>query len=342
LPTILQKSLDHKQKEVAVARRHMSLADQEDAARHADPTRGFLSAIERSVAAGRAGVIAEIKKASPSQGVIRPDFHPADIARSYEQGGAACLSVLTDAAFFQGGNAYLQEARAACQLPVLRKDFLIDPYQVVEARAIAADCVLLIAAALGNAQLNELNACARKFGLDVLVEVHDAEELERALALEGALLGINNRNLKTFEVNLRNTLDLLPRIPAGRRVVTESGIRKPEDVALMRDHGVNAFLVGEAFMRAPEPGERLAELFSTLPLKRLMAPEELRREGENPRCHEFSIRRLCSLSAFCFSIRRPKNKPASKSSHIGTASMDIERASGGVRNMAIKKQPTIM
>lgn len=260
--TILQKILDRKVEEVAAARKRKSLSDQEEAARHADPLRGFQSAIERKIAAGKAGVIAEIKKASPSQGVIRPDFRPADIARSYEKAGAACLSVLTDVDFFQGSNDYLQVARSACALPVIRKDFLIDPYQVVEARAIHADCVLLIVAALSDAQLNELNACAREFGLDVLVEVHDGDELERALHLPGALLGINNRNLKTFEVSLRNTLDLLDRIPGGRRVVTESGIHKPEDVALMRDHDVQAFLVGEAFMRAPEPGEKLAELFS--------------------------------------------------------------------------------
>ncbi|HEX4869803.1 MAG TPA: indole-3-glycerol phosphate synthase TrpC [Moraxellaceae bacterium] len=262
VPSILQKIIDRKVLEVAAGRKYKSLADQEDAARHAAPVRGFQAAIEAKVAAGRPGVIAEIKKASPSQGVIRPDFRPADIARSYEQAGAACLSVLTDVDFFQGSNAYLQQARAACALPVIRKDFLIDPYQVVEARAIAADCVLLIVAALSDAQLDELNACAREHGLDVLVEVHDGDELERALKLPGALLGINNRNLKTFEVSLDNTLRLLDRIPAGRRVVTESGIHTRADVALMRDHDVHAFLVGEAFMRAPEPGEKLAELFS--------------------------------------------------------------------------------
>lgn len=261
-PTILQKILDRKVEEVAIARKTKSLRDQEEAARHADAVRGFQQSIEKKIATGQAGVIAEIKKASPSQGVIRADFRPADIARSYEKAGAACLSVLTDVDFFQGSNDYLQAARSACALPVIRKDFLIDPYQVVEARAINADCILLIVSALSDAQLNELNACAREFGLDVLVEVHDGDELERALQLPGALLGINNRNLKTFEVSLRNTLDLLSRIPAGRRVVTESGIHKPDDVALMRDHDVHAFLVGEAFMRAPEPGEKLAELFS--------------------------------------------------------------------------------
>lgn len=261
VPTILQKILDRKVEEVARDRKRMSLADQEALARHADPVRGFQQAIEQKIAGGQAGVIAEIKKASPSQGVIRADFRPADIARSYAEAGAACLSVLTDVDFFQGSNDYLQAARAACALPVIRKDFLIDPYQVVEARAIGADCVLLIVSALSDAQLNELNACAREFSLDVLVEVHDDSELERALPLPGALLGINNRNLKTFEVSLRNTLDLLSRIPAGRRVVTESGIHTPADVALMRDNDVHAFLVGEAFMRAPEPGAKLAELF---------------------------------------------------------------------------------
>lgn len=261
VPSILQKILDRKVEEVIAGKKQKSLAAQEDAARHADPVRGFHRAIEAKIAAGKAGVIAEIKKASPSQGVIRADFRPADIARSYEQAGAACLSVLTDADFFQGANAYLQEARAACALPVIRKDFLIDPYQVVEARAINADCVLLIVAALSDAQLNELYACAREHSLDVLVEVHDGEELERALRMDCPLIGINNRNLKTFEVSLDNTLNLLRLIPAGRRVVTESGIHTPADVALMRDHDVNAFLVGEAFMRAPEPGTKLAELF---------------------------------------------------------------------------------
>lgn len=261
-PTILQKILDRKVEEVAAGKKRKSFSAQEEAARHADPVRGFYRAIEQKIAAGRAGVIAEIKKASPSQGVIRADFHPASIACSYEKAGAACLSVLTDVDFFQGSNAYLQAARAACALPVIRKDFLIDPYQVVEARAINADCVLLIVAALSDAQLDELYACACEFSLDVLVEVHDGKELERTLRLDCPLIGINNRNLKTFEVSLKTTLDLLKRIPAGRRVVTESGIHTPADVALMRDHNVQAFLVGEVFMRAPEPGAKLAELFS--------------------------------------------------------------------------------
>ena len=260
-PTILQKILDRKAEEVIAGRRRKSLADQEETARHADPVRGFHRAIEAKISAGKAGVIAEIKKASPSQGVIRADFRPADIARSYEKAGAACLSVLTDIDFFQGADAYLQEARGACTLPVIRKGFLIDPYQVIEARAINADCVLLIVAALSDAQLNELYACAREHSLDVLIEVHDGQELERALRLDCPLIGINNRSLKTFEVSLTNTLQLLNRIPAGRRVVTESGIHAPADVALMRDHDVHAFLVGEAFMRTPEPGEKLAELF---------------------------------------------------------------------------------
>lgn len=261
-PTILQKILDRKVEEVAAAKKQKSLRDQEELAKQADAVRGFHQAIEAKIAAGQAGVIAEIKKASPSQGVIRADFRPAEIARSYEKAGAACLSVLTDVDFFQGSNAYLQEARAACALPVIRKDFLIDPYQVVEARAIQADCVLLIVSALSDTQMQELYACAREHHLDVLVEVHDGDELDRALKLDCPLVGINNRNLKTFEVSLNNTLQLLERIPADRRIVTESGIHTAEDVALMRQHNVNAFLVGEAFMRAEEPGERLAALFS--------------------------------------------------------------------------------
>ncbi|NJD06961.1 MAG: indole-3-glycerol phosphate synthase TrpC, partial [Methylococcaceae bacterium] len=203
------------------------------------------------------------KKASPSKGVLREDFQPAEIARSYEAGGAACLSVLTDRDFFQGCEDYLQEARAACALPVIRKDFIIDRYQVYEARAIGADCILLIAAALGDARMAELAGLATELGMDVLVEVHDAEELARVLPLGLPLVGINNRNLRSFEVDLRTTLDLLPHIPAGTIVITESGILQPPDVALMRQHGVHAFLVGEAFMRADDPGARLAELFSS-------------------------------------------------------------------------------
>lgn len=260
-PTILKKILDRKVEEVSERRKKISFSALEDQARHADATRGFVAALENKIAAGKAGVIAEIKKASPSKGVIREHFVPADIARSYEQGGAACLSVLTDVDFFQGADAYLQQARAACGLPVIRKDFLVDPYQVVEARAINADCVLLIVAALSDAQMAELDACAKEFGLDVLIEVHDGHELERALKLGNKLIGINNRDLHSFNVTLDVTLGLLKDIPREHIVVTESGILGKPDVALMREHNVNAFLVGEAFMRAPEPGEKLAELF---------------------------------------------------------------------------------
>lgn len=260
-PTILKKILDRKAEEVRERRGKVSLAALEDMARHADKARGFVAAIENKIAAGQPGVIAEIKKASPSKGVIRADFRPAEIARSYEKGGAACLSVLTDIDFFQGADSYLQEARAACALPVIRKDFLVDPYQVIEARAINADCVLLIAAALSDAQMGELNAVAREFGLDVLVEVHNAQELERALVLGNKLIGINNRDLHTFTLSLDVTLGLLKDIPKGHIVVTESGILGKPDVALMRGHNVNSFLVGETFMRAAEPGEKLAELF---------------------------------------------------------------------------------
>jgi len=207
-------------------------------------------------------VIAEIKKASPSKGVIRENFDPVAIARSYEKGGATCLSVLTDVDFFQGADAYLQQAREACTLPVIRKDFIIDPYQVYEARTIGADCVLLIVAALSDAQLQELSQLAEQVGLDVLVEVHDEAELHRALKLNTPLIGINNRNLRTFDVSLQTTIDLLPLIPDDRIVVTESAIHTPQDVNFMRKHNVNAFLVGEAFMRADDPGVKLAELFA--------------------------------------------------------------------------------
>jgi indole-3-glycerol phosphate synthase len=214
------------------------------------------------VAGGGAAVIAEVKKASPSKGVIRENFLPADIARSYERGGATCLSVLTDVDFFQGADDYLGQARQACRLPVLRKDFTVDPYQVAEARAIGADAVLLIVAALEQGQMLELSQAAREVGVDVLVEVHDRGELERALELDTPLLGINNRDLHTFDMRLETTFELLPFIPPDRMVVTESGIHTREDVALMRERDVHAFLVGEAFMRADEPGEKLAELFS--------------------------------------------------------------------------------
>jgi indole-3-glycerol phosphate synthase len=231
-------------------------------AQGASAPRGFVAAIERRIEQGGAAVIAEIKKASPSQGVIRADFRPAEIARSYEHGGATCLSVLTDVDFFQGADAYLQAARAACALPVLRKDFVIDPYQVYEARALGADCILLIVSALDDAALRELAEVAASLNMDVLVEVHDGEELARALSLPVRLVGINNRNLRTFETSLDTTLNLLGKISGDRIVVTESAIHTAQDVALMRSHGVNAFLVGEAFMRAEEPGRELAKLFA--------------------------------------------------------------------------------
>jgi indole-3-glycerol phosphate synthase len=224
--------------------------------------RGFESAIRASIAAGKAGVIAEVKKASPSKGVLRAHFVPAEIAQSYEAGGASCLSVLTDVQFFQGSADYLQQARAACSLPVLRKDFMIDEYQIYEARCWGADAVLLIVAALTDQQLLDLEACAHSLGMDVLVEVHDEQELDRALKLNTRLLGINNRNLRTFEVSLQNTLNLLPKIGEDKLVVTESGIMNSSDVQLMREHNVNAFLVGEAFMRADNPGAALHAMFA--------------------------------------------------------------------------------
>ena len=224
--------------------------------------RDFEKALREKIAAGSAAVIAEVKKASPSKGIIRERFYPAEIARSYEKYGAACLSVLTDREFFKGDSAYLVQARAACSLPVLRKDFIIDPYQVYEAAAWGADCILLIVAALEDSRMAELEACASELGLDVLVEVHNAAELERALSLKTPLLGINNRDLKTFRTSIDNTIRLLPGLPQGKLVVTESGILCRDDVLKMRAAGVNAFLVGEAFMRAEEPGKELAKLFA--------------------------------------------------------------------------------
>jgi indole-3-glycerol phosphate synthase len=258
---ILQRILARKVEEIRERSAQVGLA--ELSARVADlpPTRGFAAALEAKVEAGSPAVIAEVKKASPSKGVIRADFDPAAIARSYAAGGAACLSVLTDADFFQGSEAYLQQARAACDLPVLRKDFTIDPYQVYEARAIGADCILLIVAALGDASLLELALLAAELDLDVLVEVHDEDELERALEIPAPLIGVNNRNLRTFETSLDTTLRLQGRIDDGRLLVTESGIHTPADVARMRAAGVEAFLVGEAFMRAADPGAELARLF---------------------------------------------------------------------------------
>lgn len=259
---ILQRIVAVKRDEVAQARGRCGLAELQAQAAAASPTRGFAAALRDRVVAGSPAVIAEVKKASPSKGVLREHFVPADIARSYKSGGAACLSVLTDERFFQGCAAYLQQARDACNLPVLRKDFLIDPYQVVEARAMGADCVLLIAACLDDGLMSELEACAIEQGLDVLVEVHDGAELERALRLKTPLIGVNNRNLRTFEVSLDTTLGLLLRVPADRLLVTESGILAREDVQRMRSAHVHAFLVGEAFMRAPDPGQALRELFA--------------------------------------------------------------------------------
>ncbi|WP_068636947.1 indole-3-glycerol phosphate synthase TrpC [Thauera butanivorans] len=261
---ILKKICAVKVEEVAAAVADRPPSVVRAAAEAGPAARDFVGAIRARHVAGRPAVIAEIKKASPSKGVIRADFRPADIARSYEQAGAACLSVLTDREFFQGAPEYLQAARAACALPVLRKDFLVDPYQVFEARAMGADAILLIAACLDLAQMRDMEAIAGELGMAVLVEVHDADELENALRLQTPLIGINNRNLRTFEVSLQTTLDLLPRIAragAGRIVVTESGILKPEDVALMRGNAVQTFLVGEAFMRVDEPGEGLRALF---------------------------------------------------------------------------------
>jgi len=259
---ILNQIVAVKREEIPVARAlHSEAALRELAATQSAP-RGFADALRAKIAASQAAVIAEVKKASPSKGVIREHFVPAEIAASYAAHGAACLSVLTDQRFFQGHADYLRQARAACTLPVLRKDFMIDPYQVLEARAMGADCILLIAACLSDGQMAELEACASELGLDVLVEVHDGDELDRALRLKTPLLGINNRNLRTFEVTLDTTLGLLPRVPAGRLLVTESGILGRADVQRMRDANVHAFLVGEAFMRAADPGVALAELFA--------------------------------------------------------------------------------
>ncbi len=262
LSDILRRILDVKAQELNRSRAAKPLAALQHEAREAGAPRDFVGAIRAKIAAGKPAVIAEIKKASPSRGVLREQFDPGSIAASYQRHGAACLSVLTDEQFFQGSMADLREARAACALPVLRKDFTIDPYQVHEARAGGADCILLIAAALEDARMRELAGVARELGMAVLVEVHDAAELERALVLDTPLLGINNRNLRTFETRLETTLDLRARIPPERIVVTESGILKPEDVFRMQSSAVNAFLVGEAFMRAADPGTELARLFA--------------------------------------------------------------------------------
>jgi indole-3-glycerol phosphate synthase len=258
---ILKKIVAVKFEEIAQAQRRKPLAMVRADAESRVMTRDFEGAMRQRIAQGQAAVIAEIKKASPSRGVLRDPFEPADIAQSYAEHGAACLSVLTDRQFFQGSTDYLKQARASCHLPVLRKDFMVDPYQIYEARAMGADCVLLIVACLEDGLMAELEAIAHSLGMAVLVEVHDADELDRALRLKTRLVGINNRNLRTFEVSLETTLGQLSRVPADRLLVTESGILTHEDVNLMRHSGVHAFLVGEAFMRAPVPGEALARLF---------------------------------------------------------------------------------
>jgi indole-3-glycerol phosphate synthase len=258
---ILEKIVTTKAQEVIAAQVARPFAAVDAHARAMPAPRGFERALRAKLAHGKSAVIAEIKKASPSKGVLREAFDPPAIAASYERGGAACLSVLTDRPFFQGAPEYLVAARGACTLPALRKEFIIDEYQVAESRALGADAILLIVAALEDAQLAALEACALAYGMDVLVEIHDGDELERALKLKTPLLGINNRNLRNFSVTLDTTFNLLPKIPANRLVVTESGIQTPRDVALMREHGVHAFLVGEAFMRAPDPGVALSMLF---------------------------------------------------------------------------------
>jgi len=262
LSDVLERIVAVKRAEVAAAKRKLAPADVEQHARAAPPARDFAGALRAKVAAGRAAVIAEVKRASPSKGVLRADFDPVSIAKSYEKHGAACMSVLTDKEFFQGSNEYLQAARAVSRLPALRKDFMLEPYQVFESRALGADCILLIAAVLSREAMRELEGVAAGLDMAVLVEVHDGAELDAALELKTPLLGINNRNLRTFETRLETTLDLLPRVPDGRLVVTESGILAPQDVARMRAKGVHAFLVGEAFMRAADPGAALQKLFA--------------------------------------------------------------------------------
>ncbi|HCY13922.1 MAG TPA: indole-3-glycerol phosphate synthase TrpC [Gammaproteobacteria bacterium] len=262
---VLERILKRKREEVAERRQAQPLTALMQQAASQDPPRGFIAAIQATTGAGQPAVIAEIKKASPSKGVIRPQFDPVAIARSYASGGAACLSVLTDREFFQGQGAHLEAVHRACELPLLRKDFLVDPWQVVESRALGADCILLIAAALTDAQIKELDAVAHEQGMDVLLEVHNAGELARALALRPALVGINNRDLRTFKTRLETTLELLPGLPQEVTVVTESGIHNAADVTRLRAAGVHTFLVGEAFMRHPRPGERLVELFGHNP-----------------------------------------------------------------------------
>ncbi|MDC1144438.1 indole-3-glycerol phosphate synthase TrpC [Porticoccaceae bacterium] len=260
-PTILKKILARKQQEIVERSNVRPMAQLLEQIASASAPRGFATALEAKLAVGQSAVIAEIKKASPSKGVIREDFDPAAIAKSYAKGGAACLSVLTDVDFFQGADRYLTMARAACDLPVIRKDFIVDPYQIYEARAMGADCILLIVSALNEEQLYQLHEVAITMGMDVLIEVHDVAELNTALKLDNPMVGINNRNLHSFDVSLDNTFQLLEHIPKGKIVITESGIHHRDDVVAMRENNVNAFLVGEAFMRSDEPGERLRELF---------------------------------------------------------------------------------
>lgn len=262
-PDILKKIIHRKQEEISTRKQIIAESSLIDKIQEASSVRGFVNSMRQKIAAGEPAVIAEIKKASPSKGVIREDFKPAEIAKSYQQGGASCLSVLTDIDFFQGSDEYLKQARAACDLPVIRKDFIIDTYQIYEARAMGADCILLIVAVLTDEQMSTLYSLARDLGMDVLIEVHDEEELQRSLPLGADLVGINNRNLRTFETSLNTTIDLLSQIPKNRIVVTESGIHSVDNIKLMRDHQVNAFLVGEAFMRADEPGTELKKLFFT-------------------------------------------------------------------------------
>ena len=261
-PDILQKILKRKAEEVTERSAALPLREMSQRATTAPAPRGFVAALEANIQRGEAAVIAEIKKASPSRGVMRADFRPAEIAQAYERAAAACLSVLTDRDFFQGDDAYLQQARAATQLPVLRKDFIIDAYQIYEARALGADCILLIVAALGDAQLYEFAGLAAHLDMAVLVEVHDSDELDRALQLNTRLIGVNNRDLRSFETTLSTTLDLLDKIPHDRIVVTESGLHTPADIALMQRHGVHGFLIGEAFMVSPDPGVALADMLS--------------------------------------------------------------------------------
>lgn len=260
-PDILKKILDKKAEEVARRRTGMTIANLEEIAQGVENPRGFYNALQSKVLAKKPAIIAEIKKASPSKGVIRENFQPIAIGQDYAMNGATCLSVLTDKEFFQGSEVYLQMVRERCPLPVLRKDFMIDPYQIFEARALGADCILLIVAALEDSQMHELSDTATKLGMDVLVEVHDAKELQRALTLDTKLIGINNRNLRTFETSLQTTLDLKAGIPEDRLIITESGIHTHEDVQLMLDNDIYTFLVGEVFMRAESPGQKMKELF---------------------------------------------------------------------------------